>query len=199
LTIEAHDRRRPDRQQPEYTMPATLNFRSDAPAVARKRSGSGILAAFCLLAAAAFAVPAPAAAEDEAAVIATCLGAARVANKDGRDCIGKISDPCLEGGGAATTASMVACIDREVKIWDSLLNADYQTLLKAVAPPAAESIRQAQRAWIASRDADCKVPYDIYEGGTIASIDGASCMLSHTGERVLQLRAWHDMARPEEN
>jgi uncharacterized protein YecT (DUF1311 family) len=138
-------------------------------------------------------------AEDPKAVITTCLDAARVANKSGRDCIGKISDPCLEGGGAESTTAMVECMHRETEIWDGLLNADYDALLKGVPAPAAASIRQAQRAWIALRDADCKVPYDIFEGGTIARIDGASCLLNHTGERVLQVRVWRQMAHPEEN
>jgi uncharacterized protein YecT (DUF1311 family) len=62
---------------------------------------------------------------------------------------------------------------------------------------AAESVRQAERAWIAARDADCKVPYDIYEGGTMARLDGANCVLEHTATRVLQLHVWQNMAKPE--
>jgi Lysozyme inhibitor LprI len=52
-------------------------------------------------------------------------------------------------------------------------------------------------AWIAARDADCKVPYDIYEGGSMARLDGASCLLDHTATRVLQLHVWQNMAKPE--
>ncbi len=58
-------------------------------------------------------------------------------------------------------------------------------------------MRQAERAWIAARDADCRVPYDIYEGGSMARLDSANCVLDHTAERVLQLRTWHEMAKPE--
>jgi uncharacterized protein YecT (DUF1311 family) len=71
--------------------------------------------------------------------------------------------------------------------------------LKVLPAPAAESVRQAQRNWVALRDADCKVPYDIYEGGSMARIDSANCVLGHTAERVLQLRIWRQMAQPEEN
>ena len=155
----------------------------------------------CLLAtlpAALCAVALPAAATEDG-VIAACLKAEHTANHDGRACIGKISDPCLQGSGSDTTTSMVECVDSEVKVWDDLLNADYQSLLKAVPAPAAESVRQAQRNWVALRDADCKVPYDIYEGGTIARIDSVSCVLGHTAERVLQLSIWRQMAQPEEN
>ena len=92
---------------------------------------------------------------------------------------------------------MVQCVDRETQIWDELLNADYQRLLGSLEGNAAESVRQAERAWIAARDADCKVPYDIYEGGTIARLDGASCLLDHTATRVLQLHVWQTMAKPD--
>jgi uncharacterized protein YecT (DUF1311 family) len=140
----------------------------------------------------------PPAAADDAGTITSCLTAEMKAKHDGRACIGRISDPCLQGSGAETTTGMVECMDREIKVWDDLLNADYQRLLKAVPAAAAASVREAQRAWIALRDADCKVPYDIYEGGTMARIDSASCLLAHTGERVLQLRIWRGMAQPED-
>ncbi len=140
----------------------------------------------------------PSAAADDATTITACVDTERKANRDGRACIGRISDPCLEGSGSDTTQSMVECLDGETKIWDGLLNADYQSLLKSLAKPAADSVRDAQRAWIASRDADCKVPYDLYEGGTIARIDSASCVLDHTAGRVLQLRIWGQMAGPAE-
>ncbi len=149
-----------------------------------------------MLAAAMFAAMPPAVADDTG-TITSCLDAEHKANRDPHICIGRVSDPCLEK--ASDTTSMVACVDREVKIWDGLLNADYQSLLKVVPASAADSARQAQRAWIASRDADCKVPYDIYEGGTMARIDSVNCLLGHTGERVLQLRTWRSMAQPEED
>ena len=84
-------------------------------------------------------------------------------------------------------------------MWDGLLNADYQSLLGLLEDKAAESVRKAQRAWIAARDADCRVPDDIYAGGTMASLDSANCMLDHTAARVLQLGTWRDMAQPEES
>jgi uncharacterized protein YecT (DUF1311 family) len=148
-----------------------------------------------LLASLAFA-PAPAAADD-AATINACLKTEHDAGRSGRDCIGRVSDPCLQQPGHDSTTDMVQCVDTETKVWDDLLNADYQRLLGSLDGKAADSVREAQRAWITLRDADCKVPYDIYEGGTIARLDGASCVLNHTATRVLQLRVWHDMAHPE--
>ncbi len=152
---------------------------------------------FAIAVAVATLVSLRSAAADDAATINACLQTERAANRSGRDCVGRISDPCLKLSGHDTTTGMVACVDTETKVWDDLLNADYQRVLGAVGNKAAESIRQAERAWIALRDADCGVPYEIYEGGTMARLDGASCVLDHTAERVLQLRIWYEMAHPE--
>jgi uncharacterized protein YecT (DUF1311 family) len=147
---------------------------------------------------AAMTAQVPPAAADDADAITACIAAKSKVDEDAHACIGLISDPCLKGHDGETTTGMVECMDRESKVWDDLLNADYQRLLKALPAAAADSVRQAQRAWLALRDADCKVPYEIYEGGSMARIDSASCVLAHTGERVLQLRIWSRMARPED-
>ena len=93
---------------------------------------------------------------------------------------------------------MVDCIYRETKVWDDLLNAEYKRLLAVLGDKAQASVRTSERAWIAARDADCSVPYDIYEGGTMAQPIAANCVLSQTAMRALQLRDWHDMAQPED-
>lgn len=134
---------------------------------------------------------------DEVATINACLATEHTANRSGRDCIGRMSDHCLQLPGNDSTTSMVQCVDAETNVWDGLLNADYQRLLGTLGDKAAESVRQAERAWIAARDADCKVPYDIYEGGSMSRLNSANCVLDHTAERVLQLRVWHEMAKPE--
>jgi len=147
------------------------------------------------LAAAIFAA-APAAAAGDAETIEACLKTERDAGRSGRECIGRVSDPCLSQPGNDSTTNMVQCVDGETKVWDDLLNADYQRLLGVLPSTAVESVRQAQRSWIVTRDADCHVPYDIFEGGTMARLDSANCVLDHTALRVLQLRDWHEMAQP---
>ena len=102
--------------------------------------------------------PSVPAAADDASKIKACLKTEHDANRSGRDCIGIISDPCLQKPGNEFTQSMVECVDRETKVWDDFLNADYQRLLGSLEGKAADSVREAQRAWIALRDADCKVP-----------------------------------------
>lgn len=153
-------------------------------------------AIFALLTA-LLAPSAPATAADTAAIKA-CLAAERTAERDGRACIGRTSDPCLETPGNESTMSMVACISAETEAWDEILNADYNGLLGALNEKAQESVRKAQRAWIALRDADCAVPYEIFEGGTMALPIGAQCGLERTAARVLQLRLWRQMVQPED-
>ncbi len=59
-----------------------------------------------------------------------------------------------------------------------MLNAEYQRLLHAVEGKAAEDIVKAQRLWIGLRDADCAIPYELFDGGTMSQPIGA------------ELRAW---------
>jgi uncharacterized protein YecT (DUF1311 family) len=113
------------------------------------RNPAGPLAAAVLVAMLAFIPPAAA---DDVATINACLKTEHDANRSGRDCIGRISDHCLQLPGNESTTSMVQCVDTEADVWDGLLNGDYQRLLGALGDKAADSVRQAERAWIAARD-----------------------------------------------
>ncbi len=149
-------------------------------------------AAFLMTALAAVVtiVTIPPAAADDAATIASCLEEERAAKRDGHNCIGRISKPCMEEPGGETTAGMKICANREVEAWDAQLNAEYKRLLGGLEGKSAEKIRSAQRAWITMRDGDCGLSYDAFEGGTIAGVIAGSCMLDHTATRALQL---HDL------
>lgn len=160
------------------------------------RISSGFLLA-PLLAASCFVASLPAHADD-AATIAACLKAEDKGGHDGRDCIGRVADPCLDKPGGQSTVGMVTCSERETKVWDALLNTEYKRLLASLSAKAAASVKTSERAWIALRDADCVVPYDIFEGGTIAQPIAADCMLSHTAMRAIRLRTWRQMSSDEE-
>jgi len=97
------------------------------------RKALGFLALAVALATLASQKPALA---DDAATINACLEKERAANRSGRDCIGRVSDPCLKLSGNETTQGMVECVDSETKVWDNLLNADYQRVLGAVGTKA---------------------------------------------------------------
>jgi uncharacterized protein YecT (DUF1311 family) len=130
--------------------------------------------------------------------IKTCLAAARKAGHDGRDCIGRVSDPCeAETGGS--TMSMLACENKEIAVWDALLNDEYQKLLGALPGKAAQQVRAAERLWVQLKDADCQVPDAIFEGGTMSIPIAAQCVLTRTAWRTLQMRDWWGMAHPEDD
>ena len=154
------------------------------------RSLAVTLALLALNAASALAQDdAPSAAERK--MIADCL------DKNSGDeikamgaCIGLIGDRCPDEPGA-NTMTIVACQIREQKIWDDYLNEWYGESLKRLAddPGAAAALKDAQRTWIAFRDAKCGYWEKRYEGGTFASVAAGNCMRETTGERAIEMRA----------
>ncbi|MFN3623345.1 MAG: lysozyme inhibitor LprI family protein [Hyphomicrobium sp.] len=130
-------------------------------------------------------------------IIAACVQAELDASRPPLNCVGRVSDPCLELPEGQSTVGMVECIGKETKVWDDMLNAEYGRLLEVLSSKAADAVRSAQRNWITLRDSDCKIPYEIFEGGTMAQPIAADCVRSHTADRALQVRAWREMARPE--
>jgi len=108
-------------------------------------------------------------------------------------CIGLIADPCPEAPGA-NTMTIVACQEREEKIWDGYLNDWYGEAVKRLKddPNALAALKDAQRAWIVFRDAKCDYWEKRYAGGTFASIAAGNCMRVTTGQRALEMRAIFD-------
>ena len=130
---------------------------------------------------------------DEVA-IQSCLEGIRDYNSSGRDkparddeCIGTVADPCLERPEGQSTAGMVVCYGREIAVWDDLLNSHYSALKDGLDTASFEALRDSQRKWIAYRDAKCEWPYVFFEGGTIASPIGSSCMNEATARRANEL------------
>lgn len=136
------------------------------------------------------------------------LGAIRVCldkqdSIDGeRACISVPTELCIAAGpDNQSTQGMAACTRAETQAWDVLLNETYQGLLavlKAADQAGAEygepaervdSLRAAQRAWIAFRDADCANEYAIWGLGSMRILASSACFLDMTAARVLDLRA----------
>jgi uncharacterized protein YecT (DUF1311 family) len=101
-------------------------------------------------------------------------------------CIGVVANPCLDGDKATSTAAMNACIDRERSVWDDILNETYRRLGEKLDAKQKAKLRDAQRAWIASRDATCQFYWDYYQG-TMASPMASSCVNRETARRTLFL------------
>lgn len=118
-------------------------------------------------------------------------------------CEGRASDRCMnEIEGGHSTLGMVECLGMEAALWDEVLNDEWGPLMALMRAWDAEerevfghrfsnradALLEAQRAWIAFRDAECGLDYASWGSGSMRSIAHASCQLSMTAERVARLR-----------
>ena len=126
---------------------------------------------------------------------------------DRRACMFQTSDMCQsaeEGGGS--TLGITTCNHAETTAWDVLLNEEYKATMawakdfdagdQQYFPEFAnreDSLRAAQRAWIAFRDAECGLRYAIWGAGSMRHIAGTACMLKETAERTVELRMMRDV------
>ncbi|CAK9891203.1 MULTISPECIES: lysozyme inhibitor LprI family protein [Pseudomonas] len=89
---------------------------------------------------------------------------------------------------AASTLAMNTCNGAEIKRQDSRLNSAYKKAMAGLEGPQQTQLREAQRAWIKYRDANCNLYYSL-TGGTIDQLNGAGCILSSTRDRADELQA----------
>lgn len=101
------------------------------------------------------------------------------------NCIGIVSDPCLNKVSGATS-EMNACISREQVVWDDILNESFRRLRDRLDETQKGKLRDMQRAWIASREKTCTFYRDFYQG-TMASPMSSSCNNRETARRALFL------------
>ena len=126
--------------------------------------------------------------------VAMCLG-----RQDGtsRDCIGDFTEACIRlNPDGETSAGMIGCTAQELEAWDAALNEAYDALRARHDGTRATALRDAQRAWIAKRDADCAFLASIFEGGSHAGLEQTSCLMSETAKRTIVLRGWTDNYPP---
>lgn len=141
---------------------------------------------------------AEAAPNDESSMISACLAEAKGDAARERTCIDRMAAPCMQKPEGQSTPGMVDCLMQETKAWDDILNAEYQRLLPLLKAEAAGDVKKAQRLWIEARDADCRVPYYFYDGGTIVKVLGAECERDHTADRAILIKNWREMAQGED-
>lgn len=148
----------------------------------------------------------PAFAQEELVDIYSPLLAQCYEDADGSEakqqCIGALSGACMsEEDGGETTLGMSMCNNAEAEYWDKLLNEEYrETMVWAKASDQddqeyfpgfanrANALRDAQRAWIAFRDAECALDYAVWGAGSMRHIAGTGCIMTLTAERTIQLR-----------
>ncbi len=93
-------------------------------------------------------------------------------------------ESCMNNAGA--TPELINCINAEYEYQDALLNSAYQKLMRNFTPQRQKTLKQAQKAWIKFREANCEAHYDP-EGGSIASVNAHECSMRMTAERVKEL------------
>ena len=117
-------------------------------------------------------------------------------------CVGKMATACMETEeGGHSTLGMTFCTLGEAQVWDKYLNVEYQETMAGLTAmdteeavyfqefaKRAESLREAQRAWIAFRDAECGLAYAMWGSGSMRNIASASCQLEMTAARTIELR-----------
>ena len=111
--------------------------------------------------------------------------------------------PKIDCNNATSTVELNYCDEQELEKADKALNEAYRATLARIEKTTAlepkvraewrKSIQDAQRKWIAFRDADCKgaTAYEWY-GGTGATLAVLGCMRAMTVERTKELRERND-------
>ncbi|RKU05319.1 hypothetical protein C7H84_04135 [Burkholderia sp. Nafp2/4-1b] len=93
---------------------------------------------------------------------------------------------------ATDQATMTACADRAYKKSDAELNRTYQAVTARLhdAKPLADKLVNAQRAWLAYRDAECNFSSANAEGGSAYPMVVSTCLDDLTKTRNETLKGY---------
>lgn len=107
-------------------------------------------------------------------------------NLSRNECIGTASGECI--GQFSTASGKATCWSKETELWDDLLNNDYQELRNSSPSDVFKNeLKNAQRAWIKFRDADCGLFSAMGIGGAPESQLYEGCIMEHTARRATAL------------
>jgi uncharacterized protein YecT (DUF1311 family) len=95
---------------------------------------------------------------------------------------------CMDKSGGITSARE-DCISEELELQDRRLNNSYKALMTSILQERRADLRDAQRKWIAFRDANCGFYYDP-EGGSAARLASMGCVLTFTADRAHELETF---------
>lgn len=92
-------------------------------------------------------------------------------------------------GDANDTRQMIACEHQELAAADKRLNEVYRNLVAVVKDDEKKMnlLRDAQRKWIAFRDALCRLEGDSARGGTLEPLLETACLATQTKDQVRRL------------
>lgn len=151
-------------------------------------AGGTALAAFSILT--TFTIPADARngyTLQEKATIKACIEKAQRNSQHARVCIGEATQVCETLREMANQAGIQDCMSREAAYWDEILNDRYQKLMANFSKTNARKLQAMQRRWIDWRKEKCQLPAMLYEGGSMANVMAANCMMETTAIRALEL------------
>jgi uncharacterized protein YecT (DUF1311 family) len=97
-----------------------------------------------------------------------------------------------EEGCTGTTSDESVCLSRKYKKIEAELNESYLSALKSGAhygEPNIQNLKDAQRKWIAYRDAECDAEYNLWGGGSGGPNARTICLIKLMRERVTRLKA----------
>lgn len=98
--------------------------------------------------------------------------------------IGLAAAPATAQTQSATNASAV----RGARAADQALNAQFKAASARLSPASRLLLRDAQRSWIAFRDAQCKFETSGVQGGSAYPVVQATCLKALSQQRIQQLR-----------
>jgi uncharacterized protein YecT (DUF1311 family) len=108
-------------------------------------------------------------------------------------------DRCLNQPTGYSTAGQTDCEAQANRAYDRRMNVAYAALIKTLPAPAAQQLRQAQRAWLAFQTAERTAAGALYatRQGTMYVPMAASSMTNVTRDRALQLEGYVRVMRIE--
>ena len=89
------------------------------------------------------------------------------------------------------TVDMLNCISAETELQDARLNKAYKEVMAQLSPVRKKQLKDAQRAWLKYRDANCNF-YADEDGGSMATIASNDCFLSATASRARELEGFKE-------
>lgn len=121
------------------------------------------------------------------ATIEQCIQKTQRNSQHARACIGQATRVCETLREMASSAGIKDCMMRENAYWDEILNDRYRQLMAAFSKKNAKKLKAMQRSWLAWRKEKCELPYMLYEGGSMAGVLAAGCIMETTAVRALEL------------
>ncbi len=110
-----------------------------------------------------------------------------IAEAERRCLFNLVATPCQKTPEGQSNLGTADCFRVETMIWDDLLNDNYKKLRADIDDGQAGSLRDMQRAWIASRDSTCGF-YDVKINGSMAIPMREACLARETAHRALLLK-----------